>query len=396
MTARAARFFYAWELGSNLGHLGTFEPIAERLRQNGHEVTFAVRETHACQLLLGDRFAWLQAPRADAISGSTAPISYADILAGVGYASPAVLMGLVVAWRTLMQLARPHLVFADHAPTAILAARTLGIPVMLFGTGFAAPPMRAPFPAMRPWEPVEDHVLAVRERAVLGTVNSVLAHLRAAPLARLADLFEVAENALVTLPELDHYAGRGAARYWGVLARLSGPVPAPVAWPAGAGPRVYAYIRHAPAVAAAIIAAIHASGCPGIVYYPDRAPGMEAPPGVTIVTAPVDIGQVVHEADIAVVNGTSTLGAFLMAGKPVLSVACHLEQFLFGVRMAQLGAGLAVRADGETAAIGAALRQLIADPAFTHKARAFAARYAAFGHDAVVDAICARAMALAG
>jgi UDP:flavonoid glycosyltransferase YjiC (YdhE family) len=77
-------------------------------------------------------------------------------------------------------------------------------------------------------------------------------------------------------------------------------------------------------------------------------------------------------------------------------VACHLEQFLFGVRMAQLGAGLAVRADGETAAIGAALRQLIADPSFTHKARAFAARYAAFGHDAVVDAICARAMALAG
>jgi hypothetical protein len=393
---RTARFFYAWELGSNLGHLGTFEPVAERLRQNGHQVTFAVRETHACQLLLGDRFAWLQAPRADSISGSAAPITYADILAGVGYASPAILVGLVVAWRTLMQLARPQLVFADHAPTAILAARTLGIPVMLFGSGFATPPMTSPFPAMRPWEPVDEQVLAVREHAVLGTINAVLAQLRASPLAKLADLFEVTENALVTLPELDHYAGRGTARYWGLLARRSGPVPAPVAWPAGPGPRIYAYIRHAPAVAAAIIAAIHASGCPSIVYYPDWTAGMEAPPGMMIVTTPVDIGQVVCEADIGIVNGSSTLGAFLMAGKPVLSVACHLEQYLLGVRMAQLGAGLAARADGEPAAIGAALRQLIADPAFAHKARTFAARYAAFGHDAVVDAICARATALAG
>jgi UDP:flavonoid glycosyltransferase YjiC (YdhE family) len=396
MTARAARFFYAWELGSSLGHFGTFEPVAERLRQHGHEVSFAVRETHACRLLLDDRFAWLQAPRVEAIAGAAAPISYADILAGVGYSSPAVLAGLVVAWRTLMQLVRPQLVFADHAPTAILAARTLGIPIMLFGSGFAAPPMRAPFPAMRPWEPVADHVLAVRERAVLGTINTVLAQLRAAPLVRLADLFAVAETALLTLPELDHYAGRGAARYWGLLARRSGPVPAPVAWPAAPGPRVYAYIRHAPAVAAAILAAIHASGCAGIVYYPDWNAAIEAPPGVTIVTAPVDIGQVACEADIGIAHGISTLGAFLMAGKPVLSVACHLEQYLVGVRMAQLGAGLAVRADGDTAAIGAALRQLIADPAFTRKARAFAARYAAFGHDAVVDRICARALTLAG
>jgi len=145
-----ARFLYAWELGSNLGHLATFEPVAQQLRQDGHHVTFAVRETHACATFLDDRFAWLQAPRFDGSTGMAAPASYADILAGVGYADPAALMGLVVAWRTLLQLARPQLVFADHAPTAILAARTLGIPVMLFGPGFTMPPLRSPVPAMRP------------------------------------------------------------------------------------------------------------------------------------------------------------------------------------------------------------------------------------------------------
>jgi hypothetical protein len=37
-------------------------------------------------------------------------------VAGVGYADPVVLMGPTVAWPTLLRLARPDLVFADHAP----------------------------------------------------------------------------------------------------------------------------------------------------------------------------------------------------------------------------------------------------------------------------------------
>jgi len=230
---------------------------------------------------------------------------------------------------------------------------------------------------------------------VLHTINGVLVQLKAAPLAHLHALFEIEEAALLTLPELDHYEHRGAARYWGVLARRGGRVPAPQTWPAGDGPRIFAYIRQARPVATAIIAAIHAAGCRGIVYDPGWTAGMEAPPAITIVTTPVDIGQMVEDADIGIMHGTSTAGAFLMGGKPVLSVASHLEQYLFGVRIAQLGAGLVVRADGAPAAIGDALRELLTNGAFAHEARAFAARYAAFGHDAVIDTLCRRARQLA-
>lgn len=389
------RFLYAWELGGALGHIGTFEPVAEALRQSGHDVTFAVRETRACPLLLGERFAWLQAPRFDGKPATAAPATYSDILAGVGYSSPDVLMGLVAAWRTLFQLARPHLVLADHAPTAILAARTLGIPVMLFGSGFSLPPSRSPFPAMRPWEQPDAQAIALREAAVLDTVNRVLGQLAVAPLARLCDLFDLAENAMVALPELDHYEQRGAARYWGVLTRRQGAMPAPVAWPAVAGARIFAYIRQERPEGAAILEAIRESGCPSIVYCPDWVSTAPQPPSMHIVTQLVDMNQVTSEADLGIANGTSTAAAFLMAGKPVLSVASHLEQYLFGLRIAQLGAGLVVRSDDHLAAIASALGQLLSNTAFTRQARALAARYAAFDHDAVVRAICARATSLA-
>jgi hypothetical protein len=53
------------------------------------------------------------------------PLNYADILLRFGYADSNDLLGLVVAWRELMRLTGFELVLADHAPTAILAARTL-------------------------------------------------------------------------------------------------------------------------------------------------------------------------------------------------------------------------------------------------------------------------------
>ena len=392
---RISSFLYAWELGGKLGHIGGFEPVAEQLRREGHDVTFVVRETRACPLLLGERFSWMQAPRFDGSPAARPPLSYADILAGVGYADPLDLMGLTVAWRTQFQLARPGLVFADHAPTAILAARSLGIPVMLFGSGFAVPPPCSPLPAMRSWEPADEQGLALRESAVLATVNAVLAQLQAAPLARLCDLFTVAENALLTLPELDHYAQRGPARYWGTLTRLHGPAAGPCAWPPGTGPRIFAYIRQSSTVAAATIGAIGATGSPAIVYCPDWTGGIDPPANVAVVGRPADLAQMTAEADIAIAHGGATASAFLMAGKPVLALATHVEQFMFGLRIAQLGAGLVVRADGDIAEIGRALLRLRSDAALAQRARGFAARYAGFGHDAVLAAICARALVLA-
>ena len=390
-----ARFLYAWELGGNLGHVGAFAPVAGRLQHAGHDIHLVVRDTRACALLPGARCDWSQAPHCDAPPGPAAPLSYADILAGVGYLDCATLMGLLVAWRTQLTLTRPDLVFADHAPTAILAARTLGIPVMLFGSGFTAPPPCSPFPPMRHWEALEPAALAAlgaRERRVLGTINDVLTTLHVPLLVHLCDLFDVAENALLTVPELDHYRHRPAARYWGLPCN---PPAAAVSWPPGAGPRIYAYLRHERALTTAIIAAIGHLTASSIVFCPDWTDAMGCARGMTIVTRPVALTALAREADIAIANGASTIGAFLMAGKPVLSLAIHLEHYLSGLRVMQLGAGLVLRADGPFDALAPALARLHTDGSYTEQARAFATRYADLHGDAVIAALCERALALA-
>ena len=390
-----SRFLYAWELGANLGHVGRFEPVAQQLKHSGHDITFAVRDTDACALLLGDRFAWLQAPVKEPKPGTLDPINYADILLAMGYDDPVTLWGLVVAWRNMLQLVRPDLVFADHAPTAILAARTLGIPVMLCSDGFAVPPACTPLPAMRHWEPVNDQLLAVRDAKALSAINTVLTKVACKNLLHLSDLFDVAENALFTLPELDHYQGRQNGRYWGLLPSMAIAPASTITWPTGRGARLFAYVRHDPEVSASIIAAIAESGCPSIVYYPNWAGQMPLPSTMTILTTPADLSEMAAQAHIGVVYAPGTVSAFLKAGKPVLCIVSHLEQFLFAVRVSQMGAGIVVRADTERAHIKTALNQLLSHSSFSAQAQSFAAKYASLDPATVMTNVCARALDLA-
>lgn len=375
-----------------MGHLGSFKPLAARLRREGHELTLAVRDTRYCREIFGDACAWFQAPRCDA-TGKQSPVTYADLLAGVGYADPAVLAGLVVAWRSLMHLTRPQLVFADHAPTAILAARTLGIPVMLFGGGFTLPPRCAPFPPMRPWEEADQAALAAREAPVLDNVNSVLARFGVPALPALHTLFDVADDALLTIPELDPFARPNPARYWGMVTMLDA-TSTRQAWPAASGPRQFAYIRGRGPSSTAVLDALRASGHPAIVYWPDADGAHGSSSTLTLVRRPVNMAHMLEEADLALLHGTSSAGAFLMAGKPVLVLAQHLEQYLSGMRIAQLGAGLVVRTE-EPGAIASALRRLQQEAQFGSRARLLAGKYVSLTQSAVLDGICRRAALLA-
>jgi UDP:flavonoid glycosyltransferase YjiC (YdhE family) len=112
-----ASVFYAWELGANLGHIGTFLPVARALRERRHEVQWVVAQPHrAARLLPAAGFDWLQAPLMPEVLQKAPPLNYADILLRFGYAQPQALFGLIVAWRKLMGLTRANIVLADHAP----------------------------------------------------------------------------------------------------------------------------------------------------------------------------------------------------------------------------------------------------------------------------------------
>lgn len=388
-----ASILYAWEFGAGLGHVGAFLPLGRALRDDGHRVEWAVvHTTAAARLLSPEGFRWFQAPSFTEAARPGPPLSYADILLRFGYASPDDLRGLTGAWRSLMQATGAELVLADHAPTAVLAARTLDIPVMLFSNGFTVPPHVRPLPNMRPWQPIPEAPLLALEDAALTSVNAVLADFGRPPLDALCRLFEVAEETLITFPELDHYDGRGPARYWGSLPSAGGGMP--VAWPDIPGPRLFAYLRPECRHHESLLSALHSLGLPAAIYFPDRPAGLReryTAPHLVYLDRPADLAQMAHEADLAITySSLATTTAFLFAGKPLLLLPWHLEQFMLARRVGEMGAALVVNPEQPADDLRPPLLRLLNEPSFRDNARAFAAKYADFDQDQVLTNLVRR------
>ena len=387
------RLLYAWEYGAGLGHIGAFLPLARALRSQGHEVSWAVTQTApTAGLLAKEGFAWLQAPTSREVPREGPPLSYSDILLRFGYASGEELLGLVVAWRELLRLTGAQVVLADHAPTAILAARSLGIPVMLFSSGFCVPPRIRPLPNMRPWQELPPGQLEALDAPVLGSINAILERFGQPPLDAVARLFDVAEDTLLGFPELDHYAERGPARYWGNLPDAG--VGIAPAWPDFPGKRIFAYLRaefphHEPA-----LAALHALGQPAIVFFPNVPRTLAeryAAPHLVFSEIPLDLAQTAREADAAVTYASlSTATRFLLMGKPLLLLPGHLEQYLLARRVEEMGAGLLINAEQSSVELPQKLRQILFEADFTLNAQAFAQKYAAFPQETVIGHLVRR------
>ncbi len=384
-----ASILYAWEFGANLGHVGAFMPLARSLREQGHEVHWAVTQPASVgDFLAAQNFACVAAPVIPELSRPGPPLSYADILLRFGYADAKALFGLVGAWRELMRLTGAQLVMADHAPTAVIAARTLGLPVMLFSNGFTVPPRHSPLPNMRPWSEVPQQVLVDLDASALHHINIVLKRFGQAPLAHLANLFDVAEESLVSFPELDHYADRGPARYWGSLPSAGGG--ARLDWPeAGAGKRkIFAYLRREAVHAESALIALHALGHSTLIYFPEIPPEFVArfsAPHLRFAAQPADIEQMTSDTDLAVTySSLATTTAFLLAGKPLLLLPTHLEQFLIARRVVDMGAGAVLSPEAPVGNLAPLLKELLDNPAYRQNAQAFADKYAHFDQHAVV------------
>jgi UDP:flavonoid glycosyltransferase YjiC (YdhE family) len=382
-----SNLLYAWEFGAGLGHIGAFLPLARTLRQRGHDVRWAVSQTApAARLLAKDGFTWLQAPTCPEMSRAGPPLSYSDILLRFGYASGEDLLGLVVAWRELLRLTGAQAVLADHAPTAILAARTLGIPVVLFSSAFCVPPRQRPLPNMRPWMALPPGQLDALENQALASINAVLERFGQPPFGAVAQLFDVAEDTLLGFPELDHYAERGAARYWGNLPDAGvGDAPA---WPALPGKRIFGYLRTGTRHHEAALAALHALGQPTIVFFPEAPPTLlerYAAPHLVFSATPLDLAQTAREADAAISYASlSTVTSFLLKGKPLLLLPGHLEQFMLARRVEEMGAGLLVNPEQPPVDLELKLRRVLLEPDFALNAQAFARKYANFPQDTII------------
>lgn len=390
-----ARILYAWELGGDLGHISTALPLLLALRARGHEVAVALKDLSQAQAVLGQHGiamlqapVWLEPPK----NLPDPPLSYAEILLRFGYLEATGLHGLVNGWQTLYRALQPQLLIADHAPTALLAARGLPLATAMFGTGFCSPPRVTPMPNMRPWLTVQEARLAEREARALASANGVLAALSAAPLTALADLFRgVGTDLLATFPELDHYPERGDARYFGpVLSPPQGILPQ---WPEGEGKKVFAYLKPAYGRLQAVLDELAQSPCRALVYCSGVTPALLSrydSPRFRFSAAPFDMDAAARECDAAICHsGHGTTSALLLAGRPLLLLPMQLEQFLLSSAVKKLGAAVVVHPEVRDEDIPGKCRRLLADDSLAAQAKAFAGKYRAVTQEKILDAMAA-------
>jgi UDP:flavonoid glycosyltransferase YjiC (YdhE family) len=398
----SVRVLYAWELGANLGHVAAFLPLAQALRDDGHEIACALRETRTgAQVLSGQRIPWLQAPFLAETPSTQPPLSYTDIMLRFGFGDRSTLTGYIGAWLSIIQLYRPRVIVADHAPAALLAARIARLPAVMFGTGFCCPPPLAPLPSMRPWEPAPSEALSAIDARIGTTINEVCATFGAPALTHPGQLFDCAETAVLGFPELDHYAGRSRASYWGAIGSAGiGEAPS---WPEAPGRRIFAYLRPGHAQLNATLQALIDLQQPTLLFCPGlpaaNVEALRTHRHLRLSAGPVDIAQAVDLADAALTHGSfATTVAFLQAGKPVLVLPNHLEQFLMGYRLEQAGIGLLIQPNAQLdASRGDILRRLhavITDPVLRANAAAFANRYREFPQTSVIANLARRIVEL--
>jgi len=390
-----SRILLAWELGAASGHLAGLRPVVEELLKRGHQVTLAAQNLrNASRVFAGLDFPVVPAPRTHEIYGGLEdpPLNYSEILMRYGYIDAPMLTALVRAWRALIQLTAADVLVADHAPTALLAARGLpDLRCVAFGNPFAVPPPVHPTPNMRRWLEVPPQRLLNSDALVLKTINQSL-HSSAAPLSAVHRIFENADCLFAGVPELDPYGSRAAECYLGLHVGISGK--AVPQWPAGEGKLIFAYLRADYAEIDHLLAALEACGARCLIHMAGTSPALierYRSPRLVFSDTPVDIVSAAAQCDAAICHsGIGTVNALLQTGKPMVLLPAQLEQFLLARNVEAQGAAVVVVPEDAELEFGGALNRILEDQSFAGHARALANRYREPSLQTVIDRAVAR------
>lgn len=388
-----ARILLASELGANLGHLMQLLPLADALRERGHEAVFALGSLAGAHDVLHKRgFEYHQAPPGRPARMRGSAWSYSEILEQYGYRARDVLGPMLAGWRELYRRIAPDVVLSEYAPTALLASRGLDVVRIVYGVGFCCPPREEPLPGFRTWDEIPQARLTASDARVLDGINAALAAEALPELASMRELFVVDETFLSTFPELDHYGVRVGGDYCGaIFAREEGVEPV---WADGTGKRICVYLRPAMPAFEPVAEALRDSAynvlwiAPGLS---DETAQRYATDTLRFVREPVRVSRAAAEADGAVLyGGHGTVAALLLAGVPMALFPTHVEQVLVSRNVVRLGAGRIVVGNPGVSEAREVLDSVFNDRRFADGAKAFAARYRQFDPAKAVARIAQR------
>ncbi len=383
MTKRA---LLCWELGEGTGHVYPYLSLLRELKRHGWEIAVAAKNTAevapGAQAVGATLF---QAPVCIATFSGLDPHSfnYTEMLLHYGYGHVPVLNGLFAAWRGLLESWRPDLVIGSAAPTAHLAAQSLGIADIAIGSGFNCPPPAARSPLLRPWQAGIEQRISASETLALQTINSVLRDHNAPRREFATDMYRDLPTILCTFAELDHFESRPpGADYFGMLpdwrtAQQSPPTDASVG--SNAGPfDIFVYTRNN-SDTAPLVAALAKRAERTLVYCPNLSEADRQRLGsdkVTFASNAVDVPRLLDELKLVVSYAGHNLAAeTLLAGKPMLLMPMHLEQSLVASNIVRLGAGRAIEVTERHPKFSRYLDDLLGNSGYATAAKQFAARY---------------------
>ncbi len=189
-SAVLSRVLCIWELGGEQGHLAVLSNLNEALQQLGHEPSFALKDLSQAHIYFkSDLHRVFQAPVWQQRLKPAAPVqSFADALLLKGYRESGTLKSLVMAWRNLIESISAELIFTNYAPTAQIAARSLGLPIIAIGSGFAVEPPGRPGVHWQTFQPEVDGGVTANETLCLEAVNQVESDLGVPISAYLSDV----------------------------------------------------------------------------------------------------------------------------------------------------------------------------------------------------------------
>ncbi|MEO3431496.1 nucleotide disphospho-sugar-binding domain-containing protein [Pelagibius sp. CAU 1746] len=387
-----AHVLVGYELGAGHGHMHRLLPVVRALEARGHRVTFFLRNIKENAVLLArERRAILAVPDlVERIPGAPTPApiaTYSDIMAHSGFFRRQTLHAGLLAWRTLLDQAKPDLVVADHSP-ALLLACFKQVPVVQVADGFTLPPAEADeFPTYR-----QGRKAMIPPAHVLRVMRDVQKHHRRPQPQTVTEPFRTAGRLVCTLPELDPYAPLRRDPVIGPVEGLQAPQPLPASSVNGGRPHFFAYLSLEHEKTRPFLKGLKACGLSGEIFargMNDKVAKSLARPGLVVHREPQPMQEVIARSSLIIHHGgNGTCCAALSGGRPQVLLPTHMEARLSADALVRLKLGrLLLSGDLEGDKLPEILEQTAADAAMAERAVARAREIETRGTQKTVETI---------